>query len=44
MLFYCTDAGSTDFGGDFTLDSDEDRLTLYSDGESWVIVENAIAG
>jgi len=34
---------SEDFGGDYTLDADEDSITLRSDGRRWVEVENAIA-
>jgi len=34
---------SFDWGGDYTLDADEDRITLYSDGRTWVVVDNQIA-
>jgi len=34
---------SLDWGGDYTLDAEDDCLTLRSDGMSWVVVENDIA-
>lgn len=39
-----TSQGDSDsFPGDFTLDTDNDRVLLYSDGEIWWVVSNVIA-
>lgn len=34
---------SVDFDGDYTLDADNDKITLSSDGRRWTVIENAIS-
>lgn len=34
---------SVDWNGDFTLDADDDRILLYSDGRAWHVLNNQIA-
>lgn len=34
---------SYDWQGDFTLDADDDRILLYSDGHAWTVLKNNIA-
>ena len=34
---------SVDWNGDFTLDADDDRILLYSDGRCWHVLNNQIA-
>lgn len=35
--------GSVDWGGNYTIDADDDHLVLYSDGQKWYELTNGIA-
>lgn len=34
---------SVDWNGDYTLDADNDRISLFSDGRCWWVIDNQIA-